>query len=142
MRLRTAAAGLAAVIAASFALPAASASAAAVSDQCPRDGRSAAADTRILGGCVFGVCGTVYNRTSETVSVTMNWGDIQNNICRLNGHANTEGWGDVDGIYVPTQRKMDVFITAPFGNRWVAWGPGWHKISTDEYAHIDRIYKP
>ncbi|MEU1286635.1 hypothetical protein [Kitasatospora sp. NPDC005856] len=140
MRLRTAAVGLAALIGTALALP--SAPAAAASEPGSQAGHPAAADAGILGGCVFGVCGTVYNRTSETVSVTMNWGDIQHTIRRLNGHANTEGWGDVDGIYVPTQRKMDVFITSTFGNRWVHWGPGWHKISTDEYAHIDRIYKP
>ncbi|MFB7852648.1 hypothetical protein [Streptomyces sp. NPDC056053] len=98
---------------------------------------------KVRDGCqLIVVCGTVYNETGRTITVTMDWGDPSGNARRLGAGKDTEGWGDVDGIYVPTSRKMEVFIQSTFDNRWVTWKHGWHKIRTDEVASVHKVYKP
>ncbi|MFE0178717.1 hypothetical protein ACFWZ2_41085 [Streptomyces sp. NPDC059002] len=100
-------------------------------------------DLQVRDGCeLIVICGTVYNRTDRTITVTMDWADPSGHARRLGAGKNTEGWGDVDGIYVPTNRKMKVFIQSTFDNRWVTWKHGWHKIRSDEVASVHKVYKP
>ncbi|WP_101789880.1 hypothetical protein [Nonomuraea indica] len=93
-----------------------------------------------LGGCIGTMCGLVYNYSPDTVSVTMDWGNINGNIRYLYGGQNTNGWGDVDGVHVGPGRTMRVYIDSRLwggrGDGYYTWLEGWHKIETDEIVYI------
>ena len=93
-----------------------------------------------LGGCIGTMCGLVYNYSPDTISVTMDWGNINGNIRYLYGGQNTQGWGDVDGVHVGPGMTRRVYIDSRlWGGRddgYYNWGPGWHKIETDEIVYI------
>lgn len=104
---------------------------------------TAAGDVGVLGGCDWTGCGTVINNTGRGFHVTLNWGSWEGeNVKWVQPHSvyGIDQWVDVDGIYVGSNCSMRGWI---IGNKPLpeygypfSWGPGWHKIWTNETAKV------
>lgn len=101
-------------------------------------------DVGVLGACDWTGCGTVVNATGRGFHVTVNWGAPWNDTnVKWVQPWSTYGlpqWVDVDGVYVGSGCFMSGIITGrpplPPYNYPFAWGPGWHKIWTNETANV------
>jgi hypothetical protein len=88
------------------------------------------------GGCVLTICGEVYNDQAVGLYVTMNWCCTDNRY--LDGYEDTVGWGDVDGLQIPSgcEGKVEIENFPQGAYQTYLWGSGWHRIHTNQRAFV------
>lgn len=106
------------------------------------DGRRSlgTADVGVLGECIGSACGTVVNGTGRGFFVTLEWGAPWGSeaIRWVGPYSRLGGNGiDVDGVHVATGCAMSGVLDGAIYSAF-AWGPGWHRIATQETAYVNQ----
>jgi hypothetical protein len=113
--------------------------------------QSASADeVRPLGGCTLGIiCGTVYNNTTQSVKVCLNWNasgtdqayqpaDHCAKVAYAQPHSvyGTPQLVDIDAFYIPSGTTYyGAYSGIP--KSWTHTGSGWWKFASSVDVHID-----